>query len=152
MWWRQAADLPRPPESGGSLKGGAVHDHGGCDFVDPGVWWQGASVVPGVRGIVELFAAELPRPPEAQWLVYLEGLGVDMQGYLDNLKRLQSGHGERKAGLRGDVGLGTAVLDDEGNTKMLAASNSTSFGGSRRSGRRAKSGKKSSRAKGQSAD
>ena len=164
-----AADLPRPPELGGCLKDGADHDHGcvglprppwlkgclkqafehdpGClGGADPVTWWQEASGRPGALDIVELFAAELPRPPEAQWLVYLEGLGVDMMGYLDNFKRTQSGRGDRIDDLRGDVGFGIAILDDEGDTKRLAASNSTYRGGSRRSGRHAKGGRKGSRA------
>ena len=97
-------------------------------------------------GVVELSAAELPRPPEAQWLVYLEGIGVDMKEYLDNLMWMQSDHGDRKADLRGDVCFGTAVLNVEGVTRRLAASIRACRGDSRRSGRRAKGGRKGSRA------
>ena len=78
--------------------------------------------------------------------MYLEGIGVDMKEYLDNLMWMQSGHGDRKADLRGDVGFGIAVLNVEGVTRRLAASICASRGDSRRRGRHAEGGRKGSRA------
>ena len=108
-----AADLPRPPEVDGSLKGAASLKHGGkggssCGAVPKGGRLK-ARAARGGGGAGGLLASDLPRPPEGKDYPDTSAHLIAIKAHLHQLLLLKSGLGGRKVDPSAVASLGKAI-------------------------------------------